>query len=424
MSASELSSYPAGMAAALRERWAEGGHPAAALPPDACLVLLLDRMYQASLMHEEGEPVRCRIIVAPPNAFAGEIEDGAGDLNVFRFAQASAFTPHDLRKLAAAAGYYRALLGVEPGGPEAPVIWGMVVTGTRWVNRIGGDRLGETQLPRSLVIQILGPGHLIAACGYTRVLESAGGKLLAEGLDPFRSEWLPERFSSVRASLLAELGESLPDAGSTRICDSFVKDVAQSVIRRVLGLVRTRGHGGILAYLPDGPGSATDEWFRFRVRFAEDESALRFGKLLVRLMRRVLEVGRSLGLSVCTWSDYRRMHDPELAEVDDALIGFGHVLADLMSVDGALVLGRNFRLIGFGGEILGDSHVSRIERAWDLEAERTVAEAADSSGTRHRAAYRLVNGEREAIAVIVSQDGDVRFVAHHRGRLVYWPYLP
>ena len=82
----------------------------------------------------------------------------------------------------------------------------MVITGTEWVNRIEGGRFEGPSLPPHLVIQILGPGHLTAASGYSRVLESANGKLLMEGFDPFRSHWLPARFGSVRESLLAELG--------------------------------------------------------------------------------------------------------------------------------------------------------------------------------------------------------------------------
>ncbi len=95
-----------------------------------------------------------------------------------------------------------------------------------------------------------------------------------------------------------------------------------------------------------------------------------------------------------------------------------------MSVDGSLVLNDDFRLIGFGGEILGESHVRKIHRACDLEADQVIVEPADSAGTRHRSAYRLVDGTRDAIALIVSQDGDVHFVAHHREKLTYWPYLP
>lgn len=422
---SGTSYYPVEIARILRERWVAAQHPPAALPSDAALVNLIDAVYQASLLREEGESVQCRIILARPEAFAEGQSEGA-ELNVLRFAEPRPFTPHELRKLAAAAAYYRSMLAVEVGEIGAPTIWGIVVTGTKWVNRFGGDRFDEAPLPPSLVLQILAPGHLIAASGYTRVLESVGGKLLSDGFDPFRSDWLSERFRPLRNSLLAELKESRPGAASTRICDSFVKDVAQSVVRRVLSLVRTRRHGGMLVFLPNGAsaGPVSDHWFRFRASFARDDAAFWFPRLILRLMSRVLELGTSLGLPVCTWNDYRRMHDAELAELDDALIGFGHFLADLMSADGAVVVERYFRLVGFGGEILGENHVTQIHRALDLEAEQTLAEAADSSGTRHRAAYRLVSGTRDAIAIVVSQDGDVRFVAHHNGQVVYWPYLP
>jgi DNA integrity scanning protein DisA with diadenylate cyclase activity len=125
-----------------------------------------------------------------------------------------------------------------------------------------------------------------------------------------------------------------------------------------------------------------------------------------------------------TWNDYRRIIDPEVEDLDEALMEFAHLLADFMSVDGAVVLDRAFRVIGFGAEILGDSHVSTIRRALDLEADRTISEPADASGTRHRAAYRLVSGVPDVLALVVSQDGAVRFVASHNQQLTYWPYLP
>ncbi|QDV25105.1 putative sensor domain DACNV-containing protein [Aureliella helgolandensis] len=426
MTETERSFYPAEMAAHLARRWAEQNHPAEGLPADDALIVLFDRLYQASLMREEGEGVKCRIIVASPDDFPQSLVQGVDHLVALRFTESSPFTPHNVRKLAGAAGYYRAMLAVEVRDASPPAIWGMIITGTSWVNRFGSDHFEETPLPPKLVLQILAPGHLIAASGYTRVFESTGGKLLTEGFDPFNSHWLPERFSTLRSSLLEELSGATPGPSATQLCDNFVKDVSQSVIRHVLSLVRTRGHGGILAYLPDDSdnGVLTNQWFRFRVRFTADLPSLWFRTLLGRLIKRVLKVGGGLGLPICTWNDYRKMHDAEIAELDEALIGLGHFLADLMCVDGALVLGSDFRLIGFGGEILGELPVFKIHRALDLEAESSLMEPADTSGTRHRSAYRLVSGARDTIAVVVSQDGDVRFVAHHLGQLTYWPYLP
>lgn len=424
----ELSAYPDVMAKALVDRWQEAMYPHEDLPSQKNIAALLDTMYQASLLREEGNAVRCRIMIAPASDFTNELAAGDSQLHVLRFTEPCDFTPHELRKLAAAAGYYRALLAIDVSDEGLISIWGMIVTGTTWINQVEDDRIRNSLLPERLVIQCLGPGHLIVAAGNARILESLSGKLLTNGFDPFRSNWLPQKFGTVRTSLLAELDELIPesDKNNTRMCESFVKDIAQSVVRRVLRLVRSRGHGGMLVYLPEEKNNSPllDQWFRFRVRFEQDDSINRFRRLMLSLIKRGREIGQARGLEVVTWYDYLQMQDAELAELDKALIELGHFFTDLMNVDGSLVLDRSFRLIGFGGEILGDSHAATIHRALDLEAERSVVERADSSGTRHRSAYRLVCGLQDAIAVVVSQDGDVRFVAHHNDKLTYWPYLP
>lgn len=426
MYSSSSSTYPPGLAVALQARWQERELDEALLPENSILVRLLETMYQASLMREEGEPIQCRSVFASPEVFRDAIEDGGNPLNVLRFAEPTPYTPHNLRKLAAAAGYYRALLAVDLSDSEELVVWGMVITGTQWVKDATLTRVTKHLLPPNLVIQIVGPGHLVAASGYHRVLESTGGYLLTEGFDPFLSSWLPRRFLPVRETLINELIDSRAYFGTTELCESFIKDVAQSVIRRVLQLVRSRSHGGMLIYLTENTSrdEVTDEWFRFRVRFENDDSTLRFRKLMLRLIKRGLEVGEAEGLPMLTYQAYQSMKDAELKELEEAFVEFSHFLADLMSVDGCLVMDQSFRLLGFGAEILGDVPARRIARALDLESEQFSIEPADSSGTRHRSAYRLVHGLKEAIAVVVSQDGDVRFVADHKDRLTYWPYLP
>jgi len=119
----------------------------------------------------------------------------------FHDSQLQSLTPHQVRKLTAAAGYYRALLAVHFDENDQAMIWGMVSAGTDWVNRVDAASDRHDDLPENLIIHCLGPGHLIASAGYARVLESANGRILMEGFDPFRLTWLPKRFRSVRADL-------------------------------------------------------------------------------------------------------------------------------------------------------------------------------------------------------------------------------
>ncbi|MCA9110159.1 MAG: diadenylate cyclase [Planctomycetaceae bacterium] len=422
----ETSTYPIDLAKALARHWQLHDLPPAELPDEASLTTLLDVMYQASLLQEEGDPVRCRTLFADPPALSNLDAGDQNQLQVLPFLEPVPFTPHNIRKLSAAAGYFRSLLAVHANEGDNLLIWAVVVTGTEWINRVDGCRFDGTALPQNLVVQAAGPGHLIVASGYSRILETRNGQLLTEGFDPFRSEWLPKRFVHVRESLLQQLLNDRHEHKSPQICESFVRDVAQNVVRRVLRLVRNRRHGGMLLFLPDGSheDGTCARWLRLRIQYRPDESPMLYHRLMLRLMTRALDVGRSNQLSVVTWNDFQRLHDAELTQLNDALAEFGHFLADMMSVDGALVLDHRFRLIGFGGEILGDTPVEEIYRALDLEANRSTVERADSAGTRHRSAFRLVNGLNQAIAVVVSQDGDVRFVAHHNQNLTYWPYLP
>jgi DisA bacterial checkpoint controller nucleotide-binding len=420
------SNCPADLSITLQQRWIEAGHDPAALPESSALESLIDTAYQASLLREEDDPVQCRVLVASPDDPELKEVEKADGLFVIPFDDHCEFTAHQVRKMAAALGYYRSLVGVQvdPDQDGLATIWGMIVTGTHWVNHTEVTVHDAVSLPHRLVIHILGPGHLVFSSGLKRIVETIGGQILMEGFDPFRSKWLPKHFELVRAALIGKIEASSLKETTVKLCDSFARDVAQNVMRRVLRLVRARGHGGMLIYLNDENDTRLDNWLRIRMRFKHADATNRFQQLMFELMQRALEVGEANGIAEVRWKDFLQMHDASLSKLHDSLVEFSHFLSDLMGVDGCLVLNRELRLIGFGGEILGDSHVSCIERAIDLEGVESVTEPADASGTRHRSAYRLVSSVQDAIVVVVSQDGGVRFVAHRGGRLVYWPYLP
>jgi DNA integrity scanning protein DisA with diadenylate cyclase activity len=68
--------------------------------------------------------------------------------------------------------------------------------------------------------------------------------------------------------------------------------------------------------------------------------------------------------------------------------------------------------------------VTHVRRGLDLEADHFATEVVDLVGTRHRSAYRFCAAVPSAVALVVSQDGGVRFVAHHRDHVTYWDHGP
>ena len=110
-----------------------------------------------------------------------------------------------------------------------------------------------------------------------------------------------------------------------------------------------------------------------------------------------------------------------LVEMDRALFDVAHLIADLTYVDGAVLMTDRLELLGFGVEISGGlPEVSTVARARDLPGTEREQVRTDRVGTRHRSAYRLCHALRDALVVVVSQDGGLRFVRWHHDAVTYW----
>jgi DNA integrity scanning protein DisA with diadenylate cyclase activity len=68
------------------------------------------------------------------------------------------------------------------------------------------------------------------------------------------------------------------------------------------------------------------------------------------------------------------------------------------------------------------SDVQTVWKALDLEGEKRVEEEIGIVGARHRAAYRIAAALPGSLAIVISQDGGVRFVSQMDGRVTYWEH--
>jgi hypothetical protein len=415
--------YPPDLAEYLVANWDTIACDGAELPSLASLTSFLEVLYRTSFLTEENEPVRCRAILAGPDVWKMG-EGPPSGFHVLPFTGSRPFSPQELRKLTPAASYYRALLGVYTPPGATPEIWGIIQSGARWVNQSDGGRFHGTPLPPNLVGHIIGPGHLLVSCGYKRLVELFGGRLLESGFDPFRAEWLHNLFRPVRQWLLEQLKEN-PLEGAV-MSENFIKTMAQNVLRRALSLVRTRGHGGMLIFLPHRWGNPAEinRLLRLRCSFIPSSATWHFTELMLKAMERLSQVGYRQGRPSVSWTDYQTLEDPQLSELDESFYEMAHLFADLMGTDGALVLSSRFELVGFGAEVMGETPVREVYRALDMEGMATRLEEADSSGTRHRAAYRFVSAVPGSLVIVISQDRTIRFIVNKGGKVTYWPYLP
>jgi hypothetical protein len=430
--------YPQALAFFLHERW---GDPllltnwykgvefgsADPLPDIPVLEMLLSVCYQASLMREEERGVRFRLMVREPERFVPEHGPPHG-LHRLVFDQPRPFNEHELRKLSPAATFYRSLVGVSMNGNKEPQIWGLVHSGPYWIQAIQGGRRNFQPLPPSLVISVTGPGHISVGKGSLTIGKLFGGRTISPSTDVFESCWLRESFDDMQAELfeIHEAAARQSDKPWAELDPYFPNMITQQMGKQLISAIRNSRHGGTLILLPPELAAAFSSENRYmtaKYTFTEEEPRQRFRTLILRFMNALAEEyggdknpGRPVG-----WEDYVASDRRVLSHLEEAVVEVANLIAGLAVVDGAVLLSKRIEMLGFGAEISGALEpVTKVARALDAEGERLEIESTDGVGTRHRSAYRLCNALHDAIAIVISQDRDVRFVKWKDGIVTYW----
>ncbi len=121
------------------------------------------------------------------------------------------------------------------------------------------------------------------------------------------------------------------------------------------------------------------------------------------------------------WREYQESNDEKVATLEEAILEVAHLVAALATTDGAVVMTKRYELLGFGGEISGKlESVETVSKALDVEGDLVEEEPTEIVGTRHRSAYRLCMELPDVLVVVVSKDGDVRFVRRQGDGVAYW----
>jgi len=384
---------------------------------EACNVL-----YSASLLKEEGRPVRARVMLAPPEAFAANAGPPDG-IHAVRFTSPHPFSANEIKRLSPAASFFHSVVAVWPDRDRGFRIWGILNTGPRWMSLVAGGRkpLGkETPHP---VIHVRDPGWLLFYHGYQLLSEWRGREFHGPRLDVFQSPMLSARFLHLRRGLVQEVSECcLPPAIGIDDYAELSHLISLQFVKRIVNLVRTSGHGGSLVMLPAGDSGveAAARWIDCKYTAAPDAAGLRFRHLLQAILRRVGQLCPAGSTLEQSWEIFRHSHDPELDRLEEAFFELARFFSDLMQVDGALVLDQRLCVIGFGGEIRVDRNVIQVEQAHDLDGEHRSDWNVQADGTRHRSVYRLCSVEPQVIGFVISQDSQVRMIANVDESVVFW----
>ena len=428
-------STPRNLAALIYERWPqEPGSEAdnAELRPDAATLTELIRVcYQASLLREEARPVTFRLILAEPGRFPAEQGPPLG-LHRLELGETRPLNPLELRRLSPAANVQRSMIGVRWEEEHGLRIWGIIHSGLSWLQNIYGGRGHSQQLPQELVITVTAPGRLAVGFGAEIIARFDGTRIQGPSINIFQAKWLGRTFAEAADELLEihMAARAQADKQWATLDPSLIRTIATHMMKRMISAARSSGHGGTITIIP--PEMATEccgsnQFIYVKYRFAEGEPRRRFRTLLVGIMNRLAalhgeggEVEWDLANPV-GWKEYLACSDEELSTLDDGIFEMAHLIAGCAEVDGAVVLTKKFELLGFGGEISGLlPNVEVVHKARDLEGTIYEEESTESVGTRHRSTYRLCRAIPENLAIVLSQDGGVRFVKFEGNAVTFW----
>lgn len=252
----------------------------------------------------------------------------------------------------------------------------------------------------SLVVQVHGPGHLIA--GETDIYELRAGRM--RHVVPFHLVPAIRTLAADLAGTLVQQGLAREGQEARRFGAewSFQQCVNRALSRTLQAAIDKR-HGGTFVIVP----TSSSDFTPFHLATKYKATSLDIGAAMLDLWQACVHAGRlrdqagySSAVAIC-----HRFETQLWTKVD--------VLANLSAVDGCVILNRALQLCGFGAEIQVADEEARTAprhfRAWEsqevIDYELFMQHI---GGTRHRSAARLCQVHEQMIALVVSQDGELR----------------
>ena len=416
--------YPDMLAKQLWPTWVAKGNYRFGIESRDALARVLSVAYQASLLHEEGRQVTCRVALCPetdldpatlaPYSFRG-----------LKLRRPRPFDEQEIRRLSPAATFYRTLIAVTWSEGRGFEISTLVNTG-EWSRDLHTDLPGMIHpIPEWLIIHVRAPGNLVVHLGSERLATLMNGRIEEHVFNVFSTNWMQRHINT--AATDGAKYPSLQQKADITFRSDLREILDVSFFRRVIRIIRDRRVGGTLVIGPRKlsdqllePGGALTAKYRVQV----EASSTGYLSLLENLFSRLATIARNKNVTSVGWLEFLQWNDEIPYSFSSSYLDIAGWLADMAAVDGCLLLEPQFMVLGYGVEIRVPGIEDEIVyRALDLEASVTIPESAEHAGTRHRTAYRLCRDFPEYLAVVVSQDGSVRFIANHRDQVTYWSQL-
>jgi hypothetical protein len=398
------------VAAEVREAWiADQEHPHKGrdkqdYPDQQRLAELLDIAFRASLINEEGIPVRGSLVwLAPNDLSTGELPKRRESPLLLRLAIPRNLDADVLGKLAPATVGGGASLLVS-WFDSHPKVWGIIYSATRQgllAEVAAGIPEARHFSPDAPTIEITGTGSL--------TISRAGGVIGRIHKGEFAPA-LPTPFNSLA------MGSVLYDLfGIHVVGNRFAADedgnkasISFACLTYLLLEITKRGGGACIIFVPESLVASAKQVAQFPW---DSEGGLEMEALVSARIRygNCERINRSSGL-------FTQKANETLRQRLDCV-------ASLASLDGATLLTPTFDVIGFGVRLQAANFAGNVEEGPDgIGGEGGKIVDFTRLGTRHNSALRFIGSVPGAIAFVVSMDGPIRGLTRYTETVVRcWP---
>jgi hypothetical protein len=316
------------------------------IPEARAVEEIINAAFWASLLREEGKPTTISLALLAPDQSSRPLT----------FDPPLALDPATLARVAPAVERPGIHLGVWRHDGELRV-WGM----TRTVPRL------------SFVLEVFRPGLLVVKYRRSEASTKFANIAVLEGSEG--------KFIDQYGTLDAGAPPSL--ASLLSFYSSAGRQESDDVLVQLAVSMRAHKRGGSLLVVP----AQSDEW-RASIRHPITYSVIPAYAELAELLRKKDE-------------ENRPSRQDALSHAVDAVAGF-------TAVDGATVITDTYEVLGFGAKIVRRDGGSRVEQIVVSEpvqgAEIWVTDPGQLGGTRHLSAAQFVYDQRNALALVASQD--------------------
>jgi hypothetical protein len=377
------------------------------IPSEQDLAILLDTMFRASLLHEEGKPVSTSVTWVSRSDFENyEIGRMRESRLTLEFDEPIDFEAHNLAKLSGIVNGKTGTLLVCRRESSAH-IWGICyfMRETGSIGEIPAIAMEVRHFsPDYPTVTVTGVGSMQITRGGTVVGWVEGGEFLQAQPTVLTSHMLGQylyRLIGIEVDLSSRSFKSPEDADAARTFFDCVEFIIEVLSQRRTGATviivppRQRDHA-----------------------LAETDTAWKVhGSLEIdRLQSARLVYLKQAQERKCNFGALFRL------KIDQALRHRLRSLVDLAGIDGAVLLLPSFEVIGFGMKLKSPKWGKDVQHG-------PVAQFVDNQkldflrlGTRHNAALNFVGSIEGAVAFIASSDGPIRaLVRSTEEKIWYWP---